>query len=91
MCGGIFPPPRPQDSNQFHAICLDTYPPICYLNDTSKEIIQLVTRYNNIKSHINAAYTFDAGPNAVLFALSENIPELLSIVLYAFPPLSEKR
>jgi diphosphomevalonate decarboxylase len=25
-----------QDSNQFHAVCLDTYPPIFYMNDTSK-------------------------------------------------------
>ena len=36
-----------QDSNQFHAVCLDTYPPIFYLNDTSKRIIQLVTRLNS--------------------------------------------
>ena len=25
-----------QDSNQFHAVCLDTYPPIFYMNDVSK-------------------------------------------------------
>ena len=25
-----------QDSNQFHAICLDTYPPIFYMNDVSR-------------------------------------------------------
>ena len=25
------------DSNQFHATCLDTSPPIFYLNDTSKK------------------------------------------------------
>ncbi|KAJ1507651.1 diphosphomevalonate decarboxylase [Coelomomyces lativittatus] len=35
-----------QDSNQFHATCLDTYPPIFYLNDTSKLLIQLVTDFN---------------------------------------------
>ncbi len=28
-----------QDSNQFHAICLDTYPPIFYLNQFSKQVI----------------------------------------------------
>jgi diphosphomevalonate decarboxylase len=27
-----------QDSNQFHATCLDTYPPIFYLNDTSRQV-----------------------------------------------------
>ncbi|CAM9936798.1 unnamed protein product [Laminaria digitata] len=25
-----------QDSNQFHATCLDTYPPIFYMNDVSR-------------------------------------------------------
>ncbi|RYH15523.1 hypothetical protein EON65_31635 [archaeon] len=25
-----------QDSNQFHAVCLDTYPPIFYMNDVSR-------------------------------------------------------
>ena len=80
-----------QDSNQFHAICLDTYPPICYLNETSKQIIQLVTRYNEIYGQVKAAYTFDAGPNAVLFTLSENTQEMLSVILHAFPPSSDKR
>lgn len=41
-----------QDSNQFHAICLDTYPPIFYLNDVSKQIIQVLTRYNALFPHI---------------------------------------
>lgn len=35
-----------KDSNQLHATCLDTFPPICYLNDTSRRIIQLVHRFN---------------------------------------------
>ena len=35
-----------QDSNQFHATCLDTYPPIFYMNDTSKKIANLVHAYN---------------------------------------------
>ena len=30
-----------KDSNQFHATCLDTFPPISYLSDTSRRIIQL--------------------------------------------------
>ncbi|CAN0504445.1 unnamed protein product, partial [Discosporangium mesarthrocarpum] len=25
-----------QESNQFHATCLDTYPPIFYMNDISR-------------------------------------------------------
>ena len=35
-----------QDSNQFHATCLDTYPPIFYLNDVSRAIIGLVHAFN---------------------------------------------
>jgi len=32
------------------------------------------------------AYTFDAGPNAVLYALSPDIPEILALVTHFFPP-----
>jgi diphosphomevalonate decarboxylase len=37
-----------KDSNQFHATCLDTFPPISYLNDISRRIIQLV---HHFKAH----------------------------------------
>ncbi len=37
-----------KDSNQFHAVCLDTFPPIFYLNDTSKRIISLVNAINGV-------------------------------------------
>ena len=32
-----------------------------------------------------AAYTFDAGPNAVLFSLKEDVEELLSLINHSFP------
>lgn len=38
-----------KDSNQFHAICLDTYPPLFYLDGTSRAIIQLVHHYNKLR------------------------------------------
>jgi len=41
-----------RDSNQFHAICLDTYPPLFYMNSTSQAIIQLVHRYNQIRKSV---------------------------------------
>lgn len=50
-----------QDSNQFHATCLDTYPPIFYMNDVSRSIIRIITAYNKYYGQIRAAYTFDAG------------------------------
>ncbi len=59
-----------QASNNFHAVCWRTSPPIIYLNDKSTEII------NTIQQLDHAAYTFDAGPNAVVFALRRNAEEV---------------
>ncbi|KAL9181523.1 hypothetical protein ACHAXT_010328 [Thalassiosira profunda] len=76
------------DSNQFHATCLDTYPPIFYMNDVSRSVIQMVTKYNEWAGEIRAAYTFDAGPNAVLYTLEKHQVELLALVLRYFPAQS---
>lgn len=69
-----------QDSNQFHACCLDTYPPIFYMNDVSKRIVQIVSRYNAHVGEIRAAYTFDAGPNAVIYCQKRHVQEIMSII-----------
>ncbi|KAF0426371.1 Diphosphomevalonate decarboxylase [Gigaspora margarita] len=76
-----------QDSNQFHAMCLDTYPPIFYLNDVSRAIIRVITEYNssNPERKLKAAYTFDAGPNAVIYTTSENAPEIINLIAKYFP------
>lgn len=48
-----------RDSNQFHAVCLDTYPPCVYLNQVSHEIISLVHDYNEAAGKIKVhAYFF---------------------------------
>ena len=60
------------DSNQFHAVCLDSDPPIMYLNDTSRLIILSVNKLNTSSNKLVAAYTFDAGPNAVIFYLEQD-------------------
>ncbi|XP_053255961.1 diphosphomevalonate decarboxylase [Podarcis raffonei] len=75
-----------KDSNQFHATCLDTFPPIFYLNDISKQVVALVHRYNAHCGKTKVAYTFDAGPNAVLFMLDDTVDEFVEVVKRSFPP-----
>eukprot|EP00980_Cylindrotheca_fusiformis_P019334 scaffold6638_cov127-Cylindrotheca_fusiformis.AAC.18 len=74
-----------RDSNQFHAVCMDTYPPIFYLNDTSTTIIRIIHAYNAWAGEIRAAYTFDAGPNAVLYTLDQYAVEVAALMLHYFP------
>jgi diphosphomevalonate decarboxylase len=78
-----------RDSNNFHACCLDTDPPIFYLNDVSRAIIALVIERNRISQEAGkgyfAAYTFDAGPNAVIFTPAQNAREVVDLVSRFFP------
>lgn len=74
-----------QESNQFHATCLDTTPPIFYLNDISRQIIRLVHRYNAQAGRVQAAYTFDAGPNAVIFVEQQHVQEVAALLMHCFP------
>uniref|UniRef100_A0A3P9LW03 Diphosphomevalonate decarboxylase n=1 Tax=Oryzias latipes TaxID=8090 RepID=A0A3P9LW03_ORYLA len=75
-----------KDSNQFHATCLDTYPPIFYLNRVSQQVIHLVHRYNRHYGETRVAYSFDAGPNAVIFTLQQHVPEFVHLIQHFFPP-----
>ncbi|KAI9361206.1 diphosphomevalonate decarboxylase [Zopfochytrium polystomum] len=88
-----------RDSNQFHAVCLDTFPPIFYMTDVSRAVVALASAYNAAAHAIDVeeggersprrfrvAYTFDAGPNAVLYALASDVPEILRLVDAHFPP-----
>lgn len=61
-----------RDSNSFHATCLDTEPPIKYMNETSWAAIRVVEAINAQAGRPVAAYTFDAGPNAVIYHLEED-------------------
>ena len=69
-----------QDSNQFHAVALDTDPPIFYMNDVSRAIIALIVEFNRASvaagGPIRAAYTYDAGPNAVIYALDKDVKDM---------------
>ncbi|KAL9617174.1 MAG: hypothetical protein Q9160_008028 [Pyrenula sp. 1 TL-2023] len=65
-----------RDSNSFHACCADTWPPIAYLTDVSRAAIRLVEDINLKSSELVAAYTFDAGPNAVIYYEELNEPKV---------------
>jgi len=61
-------------SNDFHDVCIKTTPPIEYLNDASRDIIESINPLEY------AAYTFDAGPNAVIFTLKDKVDEIESLL-----------
>jgi diphosphomevalonate decarboxylase len=82
---GAFAKLTMRDSNQFHAVCMDTYPPIFYMNDVSKSVIRIVTAFNKWVGQERVAYTFDAGPNAVLYVLDEHLTETAALMLHYFP------
>jgi diphosphomevalonate decarboxylase len=73
-----------KDSNQFHAVCQDTYPPCVYLNQTSHAVSSLVHQINSISSRLLAAYTFDAGPNACIFLMEQDVPRVLGLLKHFF-------
>ncbi|KAI0136747.1 GHMP kinase [Xylariales sp. AK1849] len=74
-----------RDSNSFHATCADTYPPIFYMNDVSRAAVRAVETINVAAGKTIAAYTFDAGPNAVIYYLEEESEAILG----TFFPLLE--
>ena len=73
-----------QDSNQFHAVCQDTHPPIFYMNDVSRAIIAAVNEINRSAGKTIAAYTYDAGPNAVIYALKKDMQSIRSVIEHLF-------
>jgi diphosphomevalonate decarboxylase len=78
-----------KDSNQFHSVCMDTYPPIFYMNDISRMAVRIVHAYNAWAGETRAAYTFDAGPNAVLYTLDKYAIEVGALMLHYFPSTGE--
>ena len=60
-----------RESSHLHAVMLDSFPPIIYLNDISQEIMNAVLEYNEAKGGVCAGYTFDAGPNAHVYTTAE--------------------
>jgi diphosphomevalonate decarboxylase len=64
-----------RDSNNFHAVCRDSWPPIDYLNDVSLAACRVVEGING-SGRYHCAYTFDAGPNPVIYYLEDAAAEV---------------
>uniref|UniRef100_A0A1I7TSE9 Diphosphomevalonate decarboxylase n=1 Tax=Caenorhabditis tropicalis TaxID=1561998 RepID=A0A1I7TSE9_9PELO len=75
------------DSNQFHAVCLDSVPPIRYLNDASWQLIEIIEKFN--ENETRAAYTFDAGPNACVIVQKKDAKSLIYSLLQSIEIPSE--
>lgn len=73
------------ESNSFHATCLDTFPPIFYLNDVSRAAIRVVEGINEKAGKIIAAYTFDAGPNCVVYFEEKNLDAVAGVFRSVLP------
>ncbi|RME79561.1 MAG: diphosphomevalonate decarboxylase [Methanobacteriota archaeon] len=65
-------------SNNLHMMCMGTYPPIMYLKESSFSIMDDIHKLN--KDSLVAAYTFDAGPNPIVFTQEENLKEVISLL-----------
>ena len=61
-----------RESNQLHAVCLDTLPAIFYMNNTSKLIVNTVRDLNHEYKQNIAAYSIDAGFHVFVFTLKQN-------------------
>ncbi|GFR70626.1 diphosphomevalonate decarboxylase [Elysia marginata] len=56
------------------------------MTDTSRLIVRLVHAINDLSGKVKVAYTFDAGPNACLYLLDEDVKQVLALVRHFFPP-----
>lgn len=68
-----------QESNEFHAVCMDSYPPIRYINDEGFKIIEKIHSFN--EEEIKAAYSFDAGTNPFIITVETYLEEIKKMFL----------
>lgn len=59
------------------------------MNDVSRSIISIIEELNRVSlektGHLLAAYTFDAGPNAVIYTEEKNVKQIIEIIVRYFP------
>ena len=65
-----------KDSNNMHATMMDSWPPLMYLDELSKEIIYNIEELNRKMGRNVAAYTFDSAPNAHIITTRDTDPTI---------------
>ncbi|BCS94066.1 diphosphomevalonate decarboxylase [Metallosphaera javensis (ex Sakai et al. 2022)] len=61
-------------SNSMHAVILDSWPPMNYLNEKSFRVMEWIAEFGK------AGYTFDAGPNPHIFVLEKDMGEVMKFL-----------
>ncbi|XP_053402530.1 diphosphomevalonate decarboxylase-like [Mercenaria mercenaria] len=56
------------------------------MTDVSRQIISLIHSFNSYHHQNKVAYTFDAGPNACLYLLEEDVEMVTAVIKHFFPP-----
>lgn len=69
-----------EESNNLHAVMMDSYPPLFYLDDVSRGIIASIHELNEAKGSFVAGYSFDAGPNAHVFTTERYCSEVEALL-----------
>lgn len=69
-----------KESSNLHAVMLDTFPPIMYLDDISKTVISCIFELNEKKQENVAAYTFDAGSNPHIYTTEKYENEIRDLL-----------
>lgn len=76
-----------EKSNSLHATCADSFPPIWYLDETSRVVVRAVGVINARAGRTAVCYTFDAGPGAVLLYRSQVAGLVTGALAKALPSL----
>jgi len=79
-----------EDCEDFRAVCRSTTPCVDYWTPRSEAIVALVKAYNAHHGSTRVAYTYDAGANAFIFALQDDVPSLLAYFLHYFPTPTDR-